>query len=89
MRILFYRFSLSDSLADENECRQMLYTVAAITEWQHTDQGRWVMQHAGNVRMFTSRDLSTNTHRVDVIGEIDHGPLLTEYALRWQIEQSW
>lgn len=83
MRILFYRFSLGD--VDDVD----LYTVAAITEWQHTDQGRWVMQHAGNVRMFTSRDLSTNTHRVDVIGEIDHGPLLTEYALRWQIEQSW
>lgn len=83
MRILFYRFSVAADIDQD------MHSVAAITQWQHTDQGRWVMQHAGNVRMFTSHEFDTNMHRVDVIGEIDPGPLLTEYALRWPIEQSW
>lgn len=83
MRILFHRFRLGD--VDDVD----LYLAMALEQWKDTDHGRWVMQHATNVRSFTGRDVVDMWYRADVIGELADGPLITEYALRWRIEQYW
>lgn len=83
MRILFHSFQMGD--VDDVE----VYAAFPIREWQQTEQGQWVMAHARNLRFFHAPDMPTLGQRVDIIGEIDEGPLLTEYLLRWKIIQSW
>lgn len=82
MRILFHRFRFSNDVDD-------VYSQMAIEEWQQGMQGQWVMQHASNVRCFYCRDIADMSYRVDIIGELADGPLITEYALRWKIERYW
>ena len=83
MRILFHTFNMGD--VDDIE----IYVADPLMRWQDTEQGRWVMEHATNVRFFTAPDGYNYGHRVDVIGELEEGPLLTEYLLKWQIIRSW
>lgn len=60
-----------------------IYVAQPIYEWQQTDQGKWVMQHAQNLTYHTAPDLHTFGYRVAITGDIAEGPLLTEYFLRY------
>ncbi len=83
MRILFHSFFLGD-VEDVD-----IYVAEPITQWQRSEQGQWVMAHAENLRYFWGPDAVRMGYRVDIIGEIEDGPLVTEYLLRWNIKQYW
>lgn len=60
-----------------------IYVAKPIYEWQQTEHGRWVMEHAQDLRYNTGADPNTFGYRITIVGEIDEGPLVTEYLLRW------
>ena len=82
MLITFHSFSMGD--VDDVD----IYVAQPIYEWQQTDQGKWVMQHAQNLTYHTAPDLHTFGYRVAITGDIDPGPQLTEYLLKWPKKQS-
>ena len=82
MLITFHSFSMGD--VDDID----IYVAQPIYEWQQTDQGKWVMQHAQNLTYHTAPDLHTFGYRVAITGDIDPGPQLTEYLLKWPKKQS-
>ena len=82
MLITFHSFSMGD--ADDVD----IYVAQPIYEWQQTDQGKWVMQHAQNLTYHTTPDLHTFGYRVAITGDIDTGPQLTEYLLKWPKKES-
>ena len=61
-----------------------IYVAQPIYEWQQTEQGKWVMQHAQNLTYHTSPDLRTFGYRITICGEIEQGPQLTEYLLKYE-----
>ena len=77
MHVTFHSFGMGD--VDDVD----IYVAEPIYHWQQTDHGRWVMQHAQDLRYYTSPDPNTMGYRVTIRGEIEHGPQLTEYFLRW------
>lgn len=77
MRITFYEFSMGD--VDDVE----IYAAQPIYEWQQTTQGKWVMEHAEDLRFYTSADPSTFGYRISIRGEIDDKHA-TEFFLRWR-----
>lgn len=60
-----------------------IYVAEPIWKWQQTEQGQWVMAHAQDLKYYTSSDPATFGYQVTIRGELDSGPLLTEYLLRW------
>jgi hypothetical protein len=82
MFITFHAFTMGD-VEDVD-----IYVAEPIWRWQQTDQGRWVMEHARELRYHTSADPVTLGYRVAIRGEIEPGPLLTEYLLRWPNKKS-
>jgi hypothetical protein len=60
-----------------------IYVAQPIYEWQQTEQGKWVMEHANNLTYHTAPDLHTFGYRVSIIGDINPGPRLTEYLLKY------
>ena len=60
-----------------------IYVAQPIYEWQQTDQGKWAMQHAQDLRYNVSPDLSTFGHRITICGEIEESIQLTEYLLKY------
>lgn len=60
-----------------------IYVAEPIWRWQQTEQGQWVMAHAQDLKYYTSTDLNTMGYRVTIRGDIESGPLLTEYFLKW------
>lgn len=82
MLITFHSFSMGD--VDDVD----IYVAQPIYEWQQTDQGKWVMQHAQNLTYHTAPDLHTFGYRVAITGDIDPGPQLTEYLLKWPKKES-
>jgi hypothetical protein len=77
MKITFYSFTMGD--VDDVD----IFVAAPIYDWQQTDQGKWVMEHARDLRYHTSPDFSSFGYLITIRGEIDPGPRLTEYLLRW------
>ena len=65
-----------------------IYVAQPIYEWQQTEQGKWAMQHAQNLTYHTAPDLHTFGYRVTITGDIDPGPQLTEYLLKWPKKES-
>ena len=66
-----------------------IYVAQPIYEWQQTDQGKWVMQHAQDLRYNVSPDLSTFGHRVTIYGEIEESigaknPQAAVHRLLWR-----
>ena len=61
-----------------------IYVAQPIHEWQQTEQGKWVMEHANNLTYHTAPDPYTFGYRVSIRGEIAEGPHLTEYLLKYQ-----
>jgi hypothetical protein len=60
-----------------------IYVAQPIYEWQQTEQGKWVMEHAHDLTYTTSSDPHTFGYRVSIIGEMDQGTQLTEYLLKY------
>jgi len=78
MKVIFHSFTMGD--VDDVD----IYVAQPIYEWQQTEQGRWAMKHAQDLRYNVSQDPSTFGHRVTICGKIDQGPSLTEYFLKWK-----
>lgn len=81
-KIIFHSFSMGD--VDDVD----IYVAQPIYEWQQTEQGKWVMQHAQNLTYRTAPDFNTLGYRIDIYGEMDPGPQLTEYLLKWSNKKS-
>jgi hypothetical protein len=77
MLITFHEFSMGD--VDDVD----IYVAEPIYQWQHTEQGRWVMAHAQDLTYHTSADPDTFGYRVSIRGRINKGPELTAYLLKY------
>ena len=82
MRITFHTFQMGD--VDDVD----IYVAAPIYDWQHTEHGRWVMKNAQDLKYYTSADHNTFGYRVAIRGELEDGPLVTEYFLKWPNNES-
>lgn len=76
MRVTFHEFSMGD--VEDVE----IYAAQPIYEWQQTPQGKWVMEHAQDLKFYTSADYNSFGYRVAIRGEINE-KLATEFFLRW------
>jgi hypothetical protein len=65
-----------------------IYAAQPIYEWQQTEQGKWVMEHANNLTYHTAPDPHAFEYRITISGEMDTGPRLTEYLLKWPKKES-
>lgn len=77
MKITFHRFRMGD--VDDVD----IYAAEPIWQWQQTDKGRWVMEHAHSLTYHTQPDASFWGHDVVIRGEIADPRKVTEYYLRW------
>lgn len=77
MNVTFHRFTMSD--VDDVD----IYVAEPIYQWQQSEQGRWAMKHARDIKYYTCTDPSTLGYSVTIRGTIDDGPLVTEYFLRY------
>lgn len=59
-----------------------IYAAQPIYDWQQTAKGRWVMQHAKDLRFYTAADPNTFGYRITIRGELEDQDI-TEYFLRW------
>jgi len=60
-----------------------LYAAFPISEWQKTEHGQWVMEHAiGESTFYCNADANTYGVRVDIVGELSDQDL-TYFKLRW------
>ena len=82
MLISFHEFSMGD--VDDVD----VYVAQPIYEWQQTEQGKWVMKHANNLTYHTAPDPHAFGYRITISGEMDTGPRLTEYLLKWPKKES-
>lgn len=76
MMITFHSFAMGD--VDDVD----IYAAQPIYEWQQTEQGQWVMQHAQDLRYYTNPDLTSFGYRITIRGRLEE-KLATEYFLRW------
>lgn len=77
MKITFHKFSMGD--VDDVD----IYAAEPIWQWQQTEQGRWVMDHAHNLTYHTQPDHKYWGHDVAIRGELNDPKKITEYFLRW------
>ena len=77
MKVTFHSFAMGD-VEDLD-----IYVAEPISKWQQTEQGRWVMENATDLQYYTMPDPNTIGHRVTIRGDIDQGPKLTEYLLKY------
>jgi hypothetical protein len=77
MRLEFHSFSMGD--VDDVD----VYVAEPIYKWQQTEQGRWVMENAQDIKYYSSADPNTFGHRVSIRGDVEEGPKLTEYLLKY------
>lgn len=75
-RVTFKSFTLGDVEDPE------LFVALPISDWQQTDQGSWVMEHASDLTYDISPDITTYGYRVRIHGIINDKDL-TYYYLRW------
>jgi hypothetical protein len=54
----------------------------------YVEQGKWVMEHANNLTYHTAPDPHAFGYRITISGEMDTGPRLTEYLLKWPKKES-
>jgi hypothetical protein len=75
--IVFKSFLLGDCEDPE------IYAAHPIWEWQQTEAGKWVMEHAIETPSFRiTSDPLTYGYRVDVYGKLE-GSDLTYFKLKW------
>lgn len=77
MKINFHVFTMGD-VEDPD-----IYAAEPIHQWQQTQQGQWVMEHAHNLTYHQLQDPVTWGYRFVIRGEIADPKKITEYFLRW------
>ena len=81
MQITFHSFTMGD--VDDVD----IYVAQPIYEWQQTQQGKWVMANAQDLKYYTNPDASTFGYKITIRGSLE--PIkATEYFLRWNNAQS-
>ena len=60
-----------------------IYAAEPIWQWQQTQQGRWVMEHAHDLAYHRMQDHNIWGYRFVIRGEINDAQKITEYFLRW------
>ena len=76
-KVLLHTFTMGD-VEDP-----YLYAAFPISEWQKTEHGRWVMEHAvGEPVFFCKADLNTYGFRVTITGELEERDA-TYFKLKW------
>lgn len=78
MKIEVHRLTIGDS--DDPE----LIAGFVLGDWVATDKGRWCKQHIHDLSYICRPNLDTFGFDIIVYGEIESGPPLTEFMLRWQ-----
>lgn len=78
MKIEAHRLTIGDS--DDPE----IIAGFVLGDWAQTDKGQWCKQHLKNLTYLCRPNLDTLGFDVIVYGEIDSGPCLTEFILRWE-----
>ena len=53
-----------------------------VLEWESSEQGQWVMEHAQNLTWYQGRYEASHQTMLMIAGDLD-GVELTEYLLRW------
>lgn len=79
-KFVFYSFKLGD--VDDVE----LYAAQPIWEWQQTEQGKWVMEHAYDLTWHRTPDEHTFGYSIKVTGKLS-GKNLTYYMLQWGMKE--
>jgi len=77
VKVIFHSFTMGD--VDDVD----IYVAQPIYEWQQTEQGKWVMANASDLKYYTNADPNTFGHRVTIRGELEEIKA-TEYYLRWK-----
>ena len=77
MKVTFHSFAMGD-VEDLD-----IYVAAPISQWQQTEQGQWAMENATDLRYYTMPDHNTFGYKIAIRGNIDQGPKLTEYLLKY------
>ena len=76
-KVVFHTFTMGD-VEDP-----YLYAAFPISEWQKTEHGRWVMEHAVGEPVFWCRaDPNSYGFRVAITGELEEKDL-TYFNLKW------
>ena len=76
MQVTFHTFTMGD-VEDVD-----IYVAQPIYEWQQTEKGRWVMEHASDLRYWTNPDLASFGYKISITGNIEE-KAATEYFLKW------
>jgi len=77
MKITFHTFTMGD--VDDVD----IYVAEPIYQWQQTDHGRWVMEHAYDLTYHTGPDPHGFGYLISIRGSINDPRRITEYFLRW------
>jgi len=76
VQVIFHSFTMGD--VDDID----IYVAQPLYEWQQTEQGKWVMANASNLKYYTSADANTFGHRITITGDLEEIKA-TEYFLKW------
>ena len=77
MKMALHRLRIGDS--DDPE----IFAGFALGDWVATAQGQYCKQHFQDLTYLVRPNIDTMGFDVIVYGDIDPGPALTEYHLRW------
>jgi hypothetical protein len=77
MKITFHTFTMGD-VEDPD-----IYAAEPVLKWQQTEQGTWAMEHAHDLTYFTSADPHSFGYLISIRGDVEEGPKLTEYLLKY------
>lgn len=77
MQVIFHTFNIGD--VDDVD----IYAGQAIYEWQQTEHGKWVMDHASDLTYHTRMDSNYWGYDIVITGKISDQRHTTEYFLKW------
>ena len=77
MKIEVHRLTIGDS--DDPE----IIAGFVLGDWTKTDKGAWCQQHFRDLTYHCCPNMNTWGYDIIVSGDIDPGPALTEFMLRW------
>lgn len=78
MKIELHRIQIGDSEDPE------LFAGFALGDWVETAQGQYCKKHFQDLTYLVRPNINTYGFDVIVYGEIEPGPALTEFMLRWK-----
>lgn len=64
-----------------------IYAAAPIWQWQQTQQGQWVTQHAHNLIYHRAPDPYSGGYEFVIRGDLLDPHKQTEYFLRWSNQE--